>query len=67
MPSVSVGDKVTAKVKRIERYGLFLGIEEGKKDGLMTPFNMGLEGPATESGYTIGQEVEVRPPPGHCT
>jgi len=63
MPDVKVGDKITARVKRMERFGLFLSIEEGKKDGLMTPANMGLEGPATESEYSMGQEIEVRPSP----
>ena len=61
LPDVKVGDKRTGKVTSIVDFGAFLQIEEGFKEGLLhvRQMNLGPSVNATESSYSIGQDLEV--------
>ncbi len=63
LPNVKIGDKRTGKVVSVVEFGAFLQIEEGFKEGLLHvgQMNLGPNTPASESEYTVGQELEVNP------
>lgn len=60
-PDVKINDQVKGTISRIEPYGLFITIEEGKKDALLHVNDSGQDVAFTEQpGYRIGHEQEVR-------
>lgn len=61
LPNVKVGTQVTAKVTKIEAYGMFMSLGEGTRDGLLHASEMGIEREDTvaAAGYNIGDDVKV--------
>lgn len=63
LPDIKIGQQVTGTVTRVERYGVFLNLKEGTRDLLLGSRGLNDSRPATELGYSEGQEVTVSLPP----